>query len=60
MKEFTDQERMEYLLEKRKWLQGKGMDLRPSRLVELNNLLKRAVDGSLRQHELSSRTKKSV
>ena len=57
MKEMTPEERLEYLIEKRKWLQSKGMDLRPNRLQELNELLTNSVDGKLSQYVSSSRRK---
>lgn len=42
--ESTPEERLNYLLSKRVWLQSKDMDLTQTKLVELRTLLKRDVD----------------
>ena len=44
MEKMTNSERLEYLREKRKWLQEKGLDLRPNRLKEMINLMEQASD----------------
>ncbi len=39
MDTMTSQQRLNYLASKRKWLQEKGMDLRPNRLKEMIDLM---------------------
>ena len=53
----NEAERLEYLVNKRKWLQEKGMDLRQSRLIELKGLLTNSVDAKLRQYVPSNGNK---
>ncbi len=39
MDKFTDQERLTYLLEKREWLQSKGLDLTGKKAKEILDLM---------------------
>lgn len=38
-KEFTPEERLKYLQEKKVWLESRGMQLRKNRLIEMINLM---------------------